>query len=166
MREIAERASVTVQTVYAHFNSKAGLITSVVQEAAVRHGLVAGLERVWTERSPVGQLDEMVTVTFTFWHEAWALISFMLTALRQDPEFAAQVRAVNASRLADLETICEGLSRTNALRAKLRPKAAAALVFTMCSPYVYEDLVATKQLPYAVALRTVRDAVSAAVLRA
>ena len=165
LRGIAERASVTVQTVYAHFGSKAGLLSTVVQEFSVTEGLVAGLARVWKQKTARDALDEMVKATFDFWRRAWPLIGLMLTALRTDPDFAAQVRGVNDSRLADLLKICEQLQRTGDLRPGLKAPTAAPLVFAMTSPYMYEDLVASGRLPFARALRTVTDAVDAAVLR-
>ena len=164
LREIADRASVTVQTVYAHFGSKAGLIAAIVQEASVREGLVAGLARVWKLESARDALDEMVKVTFDFWRRAWPLIGFTLTALRADPDFAALVRGVDDARLADLLKICERLAVSGDLRPGLRGSTAAALAFAMTSPYVYEDLVAKGRLPFAAALRAVTTAVSAAVL--
>ncbi len=165
LREIADRASVTVQTVYAHYGSKAGLLSAVVQEASAAEGLVAGLARVWKHRSARAALDEMVKATFDFWRRAWPLVSLMLTELRADQDFAAQVRGVNESRLADLVKICEELERSGDLRPGMKPAAAAALVFAMTSPYAYEDLVASGRLAYARALRTITDAVNAAVLR-
>ena len=125
LREIADRASVTVQTVYAHFGSKAGLIAAIVQEASAREGLVAGLARVWKRESARDALDEMVKVTFDFWRRAWPLIGFTLTALRADPDFAALVRGVDDARLADLLKICERLVLSGDLRPGLRASAAA-----------------------------------------
>lgn len=165
VREIADRAGVTVQTIYAHFNSKAGLITSVVQDASATHGLVEGMARVSRQETPQGRLDAMVRATFDFWHRAWWLISFMLTARRQDEEFAAQVRHLDATRLADLLEICEELEKAGELRSSLKPKTAAALVFTFTTPYIYEELVESGRLSYATAMAEVIETVDRAILR-
>lgn len=166
VREIAKHASVTVQTIYAHFGSKAGLITAVVQDISMSHGLVAGLQRVWRQPDAREQLDTMVAVTFTFWHDAWPFIRYTLTAERQDVDFAAQKQALDASRLHDYERICEGLARSGALKTGLRPKTAAALMFTLCGPAVYEDLVGRGRVPFRAALSAVGDVVRGAILGA
>lgn len=164
VREIADAASVTVQTVYAHFHSKGGLLAAVIQDVAGTRGLVAGLTRVWRHASPRAQLEDMVTVTFDFWHRARPLIGFMLEARRTDPDFASQVRAVDASRLSDLETICTRLRDSGELRRGLKPGAAAALVFGLTTPYVYEELVGLGRMSYASASRLIVDVVCRAVL--
>ena len=47
MREIAGAAGVTVQTLYSHFGSKAGLLSALVEEAA---GMQRDAFREWTVR--------------------------------------------------------------------------------------------------------------------
>lgn len=164
VREIAERADVTVQTVYAHFNSKAGLITALMQEVSRTHGLVADLGRVWQRDTGRDKLEAMVEATFAFWHRAWPFISFMLIARRQDEEFAAQVRGFDEARLSDLATICEELASAHELRAGLRAQSAAALVFALVGPSVYEELVASHRVPFATASRMLVETVRVAVL--
>lgn len=164
VREIAERAGVTVQTVYAHFTSKAGLITALMQEVSRSHGLVTDLGRVWQRDTGRRKLEAMVEATFAFWHRAWPYISFMLVARREDEEFAAQVRGLDEARLSDLTTICDELAADHELRQGLRPQAAAALVFALVSPAVYEELVASGRMPFAAASRMIAETVRRAVL--
>lgn len=164
VREIAERAEVTVQTVYAHFNSKAGLITALMQDVSRTHGLVADLGRVWQRDTAREKLVAMAEVTFAFWHRAWPFISFMLVARRKDEEFAAQVRGLDEARLSDLVVICEELAKAHELRAELRAHSAAALVFAIVGPSVYEELVASRRVPFASASRLVVETVRRAVL--
>jgi AcrR family transcriptional regulator len=159
VRDIARAAGVTVQTVYAHFGSKSGLIMAVVAEVSARRGLGRGLARVWRHTDPEDALAEMVTATFEFWHRAWRFIEFSLIASRTDPDYAAQVGALDEARLADLVRICERLDGAGRLRDGLTPGTAAALAFTWTAPAVYEELVARGRIPMRSAVRVVRTAV-------
>jgi len=157
VRDIAREASVTVQTVYAHFGSKGGLVMAVISEVSTTHGLVAGLARVWRAPDGAGALDEMVAATVDFWHRAWPVIAYSLSASRTDPEFASMKRTVDLSRFADLLRICERLDDEGVLRSGVTPKTAAAFVFALTTPQIYEDLVASGRVSFRTALRELQQ---------
>ena len=163
VRDIAKRAPVSLQTLYANFGSKANLVMAVVGEIMGREGLMEGIERVWRESDPIRQLEEMTRVTITFWHRAWPFISYTLKADRVDAEFAEMRRQTDASRLADLQRVCNAIGAHGALRAGLTPKTAAALAFALTAPTVYEDLVVRGHLSVTAATRELQNVVRRSV---
>jgi AcrR family transcriptional regulator len=165
VRDIAAAAPVSLQTLYSHFGSKANLLMNVVGAISVREGLVEGIAGVWNLDDGVAQLEEMARVTMAFWHRAWPFVGYTLTAHRTDPEFAEMRRQTDASRYADLVQICQRVANDGRLRDHMTPKAAAALVFAISAPTVYEDLVVSRRLPVRVATREVQRLVVAAVTK-
>jgi AcrR family transcriptional regulator len=164
VRDIAKAAAVTVQTVYAHFGSKSGLVMAVVATVSEQHGLPRSLAAVRRQEDAVAALTEMARVTFSFWHRAWPFIRFSLTARRVDAVYAEQMQSLDDSRLRDLETICQRLHAERRLQPGLSARTAASLVFALTSPQVYEELVASGRLAFPTAARLVRAAVLDAVV--
>ena len=157
VRDIAKAAGVSVQTVYSHYGSKGGLVMAVIDAVSRDHGLWAKLDDVRREPRPRAALDRMIATTFEFWHEAWPFIDTSLELRRSDADYAGEIRKVDDSRLADLVRICEQLAKDGELRAGLSPRSAAALVFAISCPQVYEELVAAGRFSYAEAARRVRQ---------
>jgi len=157
VREIAAAAAVTVQTVYSHFGSKGALIMAVAGEISARRGLYERIRRVWQQPDGTMALSEMIETTLGFWNRAWTFISFSLATRRVDAEYAAQIRRLDDSRLADLLRITERLHEEGILRPGLTPKTAAALVFALTAPNMYEELVATGRMRFRAAARHLRE---------
>ena len=47
VEEVAQRAGVSVPTLYSHFGSKGGLLSALVGQIERELGLYGGFERVW-----------------------------------------------------------------------------------------------------------------------
>lgn len=165
IRDVASAGSVTVQTVYSHFGSKGGLVTAMIDRVSMEQGLLKKLAAIRSLEDGVSGLKAQVNTTFGFWHTAWPFIKLLLDLRRVDSDFADQIAKLDVSRLADLVSVTEQMRRESTLRNGLQPKEAAALAFSLTTPYVYEELVASGRLSYAAALRLVRDVAVAAIIQ-
>src|SRR2546423_7879598 len=83
--QIADRAGVSVPTLYTHFESKGKLLSAVVGEISREVGLFAGFERVWRGHDGGAALRTMLRTTFRFWHRAWGLAGVGLWGRRGAP---------------------------------------------------------------------------------
>lgn len=164
VREVAARGGVTVQTVYAHFGSKAGLTSAVIRDVSESAGLFAGFQRVFALSEGSAQLLAMVEVTWSFWHSAWPFVRFSLVERRRDAEYAAQIAELDTSRLEHLRRICRQAAADGTLRPGLAPDQAAALVFAITTPNVYEELAGLRRLPWRRSLELIKETVERAVL--
>ena len=140
--EIARRAGVSVPTLYSHFGSKGGLLSALTDQISREAGLYAGFERVWACRDGEAALRTMVGATLGFWRDAWTFIQFGLRVRRSDAELGARFDRLDSSRKGHLLVICRRLHEEKRLKPGMTPAKAAALVFALTTPYVYESLVA------------------------
>lgn len=166
VREIADAAGVSVQTLYSHFGSRVGLLAALIGYVAERLGFYEEIQRVWDSRDGESALRAMLDLTFHFWHGYREFLEFSLRARRSDPELEAHFRRLDDSRLHDLVVICRRLREERRLPRGLSPERAARLLFAQSSPYVYEELVMKGGMPVNQATRLVRQAALNSVLRA
>lgn len=144
---IAERAGVSVQTLYSHFGSKRGLLLAVIDSVQQDAGLYADFEVVW--RSPDGEtaLRRMVEATIGIWARAWAIVEFAERMRRTDPEIQGYLREVDGYRRSNLASITERLALEGRLRPGLDAGTAAEVAFALSLPAVYEELVIVRGWP-------------------
>src|SRR2546425_6650304 len=74
VEQIAQRARVSVPTLYSHFESKGKLLSAVVGEISREAGLYAGFDRVWQCKDGESALRTMLETTFRFWRRAWSFL--------------------------------------------------------------------------------------------
>ena len=164
VRDVAAKAGVSVQTVYAHFGSKGNLIMAVFGHVSATEGLLEGLGDVWTRTDGQSALSAMIGVTLDFFHRAWPFVGVAMTMRRTDAEFASKMAVIDQSRLHDLTVIGERLEEEGRLAASLTPTTAAALGFALAHPHVYEELVVEGRWPFAAARdRTIAIVTSALI---
>jgi AcrR family transcriptional regulator len=161
---IAERAGVSVQTLYTHFGSKRGLLLAVIDTVQQDAGLYADIELVW--QSPDGEtaLRRMIETTIGIWDRAWTIVEFAERARRADPEILRYLREVDGYRRSNLVSITERLDVEKRLRRGLDAQAAAEAAFALSVPSVYEELVKVRSWPLDRAAAFAADAVTAAIV--
>lgn len=141
VEEIARKAGVSVPTVYSHFGSKGGLLSAIVGRVEREAGLFAGFGQVWQASDGETALRAMLDATLRFWDHAWTFIEFALRVRRVDAEVGTRIERMDQSRRGHLVVICRRLAHEGRLRGEMTPEAAAALTFSLTTPYVYEALV-------------------------
>jgi len=145
--EIAARAEVSVQTLYAHFGSKRGLLLAVIDTLQRDVGLYADFDSIWNSADGETALRRMLEATLRLWHGAWPLVSFTERVRRTDPEIRQYLLEVDGYRRSNLVSITERLGQERRLRAGTGAQAAADLVFALSIPSVYEELVVLRGWP-------------------
>jgi AcrR family transcriptional regulator len=139
--EVARRANVSVQTIYAHFGSKRGLILAAIDDMQREVGLYEAFEEVFGSPHGEAALRRMIGATFDLWDRGWPLVSFTLRSRRMDPELAAQLAEVDTMRRMHLWVICRRIDSEGRLRMPGASELAADLAFALSTPTVYEELV-------------------------
>ena len=165
VEEVAQRAGVSVPTLYSHFGSKGGLLSALVGQIERELGLYGGFERVWQCQDGESALRMMLEATLHFWHQAWSFIEFGLRVRRTDPEIGARIDRLDRSRLGHLVVICRRLDQERRLKPGLGPAKAARLVFALTTPYVHEALAVQGRLPVAAGRSLIVDAAVDAILQ-
>jgi AcrR family transcriptional regulator len=112
MRDVAERAGVSVETVYAGFGSKPALLL-----AAIDAGVVGDTEGVPLAERPefaalgVGGLDERIAATATLLtrinERTWGLRRALVEAAASEPQLAEKLRELERSRRANVRSGAE-----------------------------------------------------------
>ncbi|MEO7664418.1 MAG: helix-turn-helix domain-containing protein [Candidatus Limnocylindrales bacterium] len=141
VEEIARRAGVSVPTLYSHFGSKGGLLSAIVGRVEREAGLFAGFGQVWQASDGETALRAMLDATLRFWAHAWTFIEFVLRVRRVDADVRTRMERIDRSRRGHLVVICRRLDEEGRLRGEMTPDAAAALAFSLTTPYAYEALV-------------------------
>lgn len=137
---IAQRADVAVQTVYAHFGSKSGLLIAVIDAVQRDAGLYEGFEEVWSSPDGEAALARMAEATARLWQRGWSFVEFLLRTRRADPEVEQHMQVVDLYRRSDLEVIVGRLHEEGRLRPGLDVTAATDLCFALTTPAVFESL--------------------------
>jgi AcrR family transcriptional regulator len=163
---IAERAGVSVQTLYTHFGSKRGLLLAVFDASMGEAGTYVDFERVW--ESPDGEtaLRRMLEATFRIWHELWDIVAFSERARRTDPEIRRYLQEVDGFRRSNLCSITDRLAIEGRLHGELDAGQAADLAFALSIPPVYEELVRIRGWTLARAAESMVESVVAAIIDA
>jgi AcrR family transcriptional regulator len=161
---IAERAGVSVQTLYSHFRSKRGLLLAVIDSVQDEAGLYEDFELVWRSQDGETALRRMLEATLRLWDRAWPIVGFAERARRADAEIQAHLREVDAYRRSDLVSIAERLALEGRLRVSRDAAKAADLAFALSLPAVYEELVRVREWPLDRAVSTVVESVVTALI--
>jgi len=161
---IAAAAKVSVQTVYAHFGSKRGLLFATIDEVQRDAGLYEAFGLVWSSPDGESALRRMVDATIRLWDGAWPFVEWSLRAAREDPETAASVRQADTGRHLHLWQITKRLSQEGRLRRGSSPERAADVAFALTTPTTYEELVKTRGWSVDAAVDAIGDTVVAAIL--
>ena len=139
--DVAQRAGVSVQTIYAHFGSKRGLILAAIDDMQREVGLYEAFDAVFASPHGEAALRRMIGATFDLWDRGWPLVAFTLRTRRTDPELAAQLAEVDTMRRMHLWIICRRIDSEGRLLMAGASELAADLAFALSTPTVYEELV-------------------------
>jgi AcrR family transcriptional regulator len=139
--DVARKAGVSVQTIYAHFGSKRGLIFAVIDDLQRDIGFYEARAEVFASPHGEAALRKMVAATITLWDQAWPLVAFTLRARRADRELASHMADVDGYRRSDLSVICRRIDEEKRLRTPGASEAAADVAFALSTPTTFEDLV-------------------------
>jgi AcrR family transcriptional regulator len=161
---IADRAGVSVQTLYSHFGSKRGLLLAVIDSVQQDAGLYADFEVVWSSPDGETALRRMLEATIRIWDSAWTIVEFAERARRVDPEIQVHLREVDGYRRSNLVSIAERLAAEGRLRAGRDAATAADLAFSLSLPAVYEELALVRGWPLARVVSAVTESVATALI--
>jgi len=162
--DLARQADVSVQTIYAHFGSKRGVVLAAIDDMQREIGFYTDLESVFASPHGEAALRRMVGATFRLWDRGWSLVAFTLRARRLDREIGAQLTEVDAMRRSHLWMICRRLDSEGRLRTPGATEPATDLAFALSTPTVFEDLVQARGWPPAHAAETIADIVVATII--
>lgn len=143
MKDIAERAGVSVETVYGQ-GGKASLLTAAVDQ--VRAGDASAAVSGRTDMRPVlhaatprDALKHLCTLITASLPEALPILAAFRRAADSDPEIAAAYETYEAIRWADLESIAQVLKPQ--LREGVSVGQAADVIWSLLDPTTAEGLV-------------------------
>jgi AcrR family transcriptional regulator len=149
MPAIAAEAGVVVETIYRSFGSKARLFKAVV-EAAVAGGSTRAetppeerpaIRAVIEETDPRRQLELYAATQPGIHRRAGPLNRALVGAASTDPELKVLLDQLEAQRLAGLGRMAALLAERGALGSGLAVEEARDIIWTLCSPAVYDLLV-------------------------
>lgn len=143
LQEIAERAGISVQSVYFHFGSKPALLKEVIDVASAGDDEpVAVLDRPWMEEiRQAGDGAEMVRLwcaaTRSIFERAAAVMGVVLEAAGADPAAREQWEVNRDQRLIAYTTFVDLLADHGVLDPALDRDEAIDLTFALLSPELF-----------------------------
>ena len=137
---VARHAGVSKQTVYAHFESSAGLLFAVLDDAR-RSASACDFAAVWDRTDSVTALRRFVASAFLAWELFWDIVDFARRQRAGDSTVAPFTDQLDSLRHVYLVAITTQLAREGRLQAGLTPERAADLAMAMTGPGSYEELV-------------------------
>lgn len=162
--DLAQQAGVSVQTIYAHFGSKRGLVLATIDDLQREIGFYDDLESVFASPHGEAALRRMIGATFRLWERGWQLVAFTLRARRLDREIGAQLAEVDAMRRSHLWIICRRLDSEGRLRTPGATEPATDLAFALSTPTMFEELVQVRGWPPEHAASTIGDIIVATIV--
>jgi AcrR family transcriptional regulator len=139
MPRIAERAGLSLATVYLYFSGKAAIVGALADELVAAPDL--SVEQVERDPDPVRQLRRGAGIIRRLNERAWLLADILRGAHGTD-ERLAQVWAVWRQRHLDANRrTVEALQAHGGLRPGLAPDEAIDMLYALTGPDVYRALV-------------------------
>lgn len=137
MEAIASEAGVAVQTVYAAFGSKPGILLALLERLetdADPERLARGLRTALTPRDQVRAIAGYHRRLF---ERGADVIAASVGSVATDPDIAAHVRTGHDRRRASLAAVIDGWRRDGRLRAGVGPGEATDITWALTSPELY-----------------------------
>jgi AcrR family transcriptional regulator len=150
MDAIAREAGVAVETVYAAFGSKLGIIRPLIGIALRGDDAPTPLlerekpKAALGETDPRRQLGMFALDIGVRLGRVAPLLEVVRTAGATEPEMAVLFRELHAARLENLTAFVRAVSRNGPLRPGLDESAAAETVWALASPELYRLLTETR----------------------
>jgi AcrR family transcriptional regulator len=165
VNDIAEEASVAVQTIYARLGSKRGMLMALVdlidEEAGVRERAAA----VATASTPADVLRAWARLTRTLQERCGDIIGALITAAAVEPEVEQAVAEGARRRHDGARFTINRIAELDGLRDELPPKHAAALLGAAGTHETWREIVHTYDLSWDTAEQTLTDALARAILK-
>jgi AcrR family transcriptional regulator len=165
---VAAAAHVSVETIYKGFGGKPGLVRAIVDKGLAGAGPVPAEQRSDhirdTEPDPRCILTAWGTFVTEIAPRTMPIISLARDAAASDPEIAALLEELSASRHRRMTLNARGLADAGHLRPGIAPEQAADILWTYSSPELYELLVTRRGWPVEQYGRFVGQALIAALL--
>ena len=144
---IAQAAGVSVPTITAVFGTKFALLDALIKSAV--RGTLSPIPLAETPAwramlqnpDPVAQLRQYAANTRHTREQTADIVEIVHGAATADPEIAALLRGLGASRLQDNHLIAQALARNQALAPGMTVERATDLLWTLGSAEVYRLLV-------------------------
>lgn len=130
VRAIADHASVSEGTVYAAFESKAGIIRAMLDDLEEAIDIRSRLERVSAEHDPVRQLRDYLSAHCDLFTAGVDILRAAVQA-GDSPAVGELTNRGDAHRRAAIEDLTRQWHRSGALRAGLDPTAAAERIWLL-----------------------------------
>jgi AcrR family transcriptional regulator len=146
MEAIASAAGVAVDTVYASFGTKAGLVHRLLDvrvggdDAPVALLDRAGPRRVRAEHDQERQIASFATDVAAIQERAAPVDDIMRSAAAVDPEIANLRAQMQGFRFDNMKRFVSWLAANGSLRAGINRQDAAAVVWTLAGPEVHRLL--------------------------
>jgi AcrR family transcriptional regulator len=128
--DIAGRAGVAEPTIYATFESKAGIVLAMLEELHESAGLDPELETLFAEPDPRRQLERFVAAHCSLLAGGADILRAARFAASH-PDVAAFGGRGDAARRGVIDGLIEGWRRRGALRAELDPDDAAERIWLL-----------------------------------
>lgn len=122
--EIADRAGVSPATVYAAFESKAGLVVAMLEDMEDRVGIGNHLKEVFDAADPRQALRMFVSLHCDLFKTSADILRAAMRAI-EDPEVAALAAKGDGHRREVIDRLAARWKEDGALRRDLTPHAAA-----------------------------------------
>lgn len=139
LRDVAAEAGVAVQTVYAVFGSKAGILCALREGAVRQPEAEAALRDAMGQRSAARRLDLFARSIRHRWELAGDIVAINRDAAMSDPSVRPEVEAVLGIRRNGITALVRSLETR--LRPSLDVARAAAIVDALTLSEVYAELV-------------------------
>ena len=133
---IAEQAGVSVQTVYATYRSKAGLLVALIDDLERTVDASRHLERIDSAGSALEQLRLIVTFHSEMFDQALEMIDLARKS-RSDPDVRAFFEEGEGRRRIQCQHWVQRWQYMGALRSDIDPRTAVDLLWAHCGPDVY-----------------------------
>lgn len=139
IEDIASRAGVAVSTVYAIFKSKRGILKAIREtwHEATRIREVVYAQGAFT--APAERIEALAKATRQQWESGSVVIKLYTSAAASEPEAAAELSEALRGRRKGLAAFVSDLMPH--LRKDLDETHAAAILYALCMPELYDELV-------------------------
>lgn len=142
LEAIAGEADVAVQTVYAVFGSKRGILRALLEQGLHTSG--SPMAPVLSEAEPRRQLRLAAHRVRQIGERAWDVIEILRSASGADAELAADWRQGEQDRLWAAGALASSLHEKHALRTGLSRAAATDILWGLSTPELYRQLVVAR----------------------
>jgi AcrR family transcriptional regulator len=134
--DIAERAGVSAATVYANYESKAGIVLAMLEDMLEAAGIPQGLGELFAEPDAGRQLRMWVDAHCALFEGGADILRAAMVAA-QAPEVAALMERGDASRRQVIDQLVARWEREGALRAGLPAREAADRMYLLSTVVSY-----------------------------